>query len=250
MKTSFKEKLKKKDLLIGTILSLPSPEIAEIITNAGFDWIFVDAEHGTFDINGIQKILQVADDNCPCIVRAPGISKIWIKKLLDTGIQGIIFPLVNTEEEAREIVNLCKYPPDGTRSIGIGRAHKYGMKFNEYISSANKDISIILQIEHKEAVKNFESIISVPGIDGIFIGPYDLSGSLGKIGQVNDPEVQDNISFVKNTCDKAGMPVGIFGADAKAVKPFIKEGYTLITIGLDVMFLGKTLGSLIEEVKS
>jgi len=250
MNPSFKERLKRGDVLIGTILSIPSPEVAEVLALAGFDWLFIDAEHGTIDFTDVQRILQIADDKCPCIVRTPSDDKIWIKKLLDAGSRGIIFPLVNSRKEAQRIVNLCKYPPEGTRSIGIGRAHEYGFKFMEYVSTANQNIAIILQIEHTQAVRNIKSIVTVQGIDAIFIGPYDLSGSLGKIGQVNDPEVKKEINIVKKACKEAGLPIGIFGVDAEAVKPFISQGYSLITVGMDTLFLGKSVRETLGLLKT
>ena len=236
---NFLKKLRGGEILIGTIITLPSPEIAEILSFAGFDWLFIDTEHATLGVQDVQRILQSIQGRCPCIVRVSSGDELWIKKILDIGVDGIIVPFVNSADEAQKIIRFCKYPPDGSRSVGISRAHEYGMKFNEYIDCANNSIAVILQIEHIDAVRNIHSIVQVPGIDGIFVGPYDLSGSMGKIGKVYDQEVQQNIEIVKTACMNAGVPVGIFGFDVEYVKSCIDKGYTLIAVGMDTVFLGK-----------
>lgn len=249
MKDSFKRKLMHHDLLIGTILSLPSPEIAEIFYSAGFDWLFIDLEHSALSIRDAQVILQVAEPRIPCIIRVPSNDEVWIKKALDIGSSGIIIPNVREAKEAEHAVRLCKYPPEGIRSVGIARAQGYGDKFEEYISSANDEIAVIIQIEHIDAVDNIEDLITVHGIDGIFIGPYDLSASIGKLGILTDTHVQNAISQIKQCAEQANVPLGIFGATAEAVKPYIKRGYTLIAIGIDTHILGdaaKNIISLIE----
>ena len=248
-KESFAKKLRRGDTLIGTSITLPSPEIAEILSNVGFDWLFIDTEHSTLDVHDVQRILQAANENCPCIVRAPLNDEVWIKKLLDTGADGIIIPLVNSADEAQKIVKLCKYPPEGNRSVGMSRAHKYGMKFQEYVDCANEKVALILQIEHIDAVQNIDSIISVPGVDAVFVGPYDLSGSMGKVGAITDPEVQQRIEIVKTVCLNAGMPIGIFGIDTEAVKPYIEQKYSMITVGIDTLFLGKSARDTLKAIR-
>ena len=186
---SFAERLRKGERLIGTLVSLPSAEITEILSETGFDWLFIDAEHGAFNPQQAQTLLQAAGQ-CPCVIRVPAGDEVWIKKALDIGGAGIIAPQVHTAEQAEQIVRYCKYSPDGSRGVGIGRAHKYGIRFEDYIKTANENIAVILQAESREAIDNIESITSVEGIDAILIGPYDLSASLGKIGKVTDPEVR------------------------------------------------------------
>ena len=133
---NFLKKLSGGEILIGTIITLPSPEIAEILSFAGFDWLFIDTEHTTLGVQDVQRILQSIQGRCPCIVRIFSGDELWIKKILDIGVDGIIVPLVNSADEAQKIIRFCKYPPDGSRSVGISRAHEYGMKFNEYIDFA------------------------------------------------------------------------------------------------------------------
>jgi len=250
MRDKFKRKLVRHDLLVGTIVTLPSPEIAEVLGGSGLDWLFVDLEHSTMSIKDAQAILQATASTVDCVVRVPLNDEIWIKKTLDIGASGIIVPLVKTAEEAQRAVQLCKYPPKGLRSVGIGRAHGYGENFQDYIESANDEIAVIIQVEHIDAVNNIEKILNVPGIDGLFVGPYDLSASMGKIGRPTDPGVQEAISQVKRSATQAKMPMGIFGATTEAVKPYIDNGYTLIAVGMDTLLLGnaaKKITALLKE---
>jgi 2-keto-3-deoxy-L-rhamnonate aldolase RhmA len=237
MNFSFKEKLHGPDPLLGVLLSLPTPEVAEMISKIGFDWVFIDAEHSALGFREIQYILQALAPGCAGIVRVPLLDEIWIKKVLDLGAEGIIVPQIKTVEEVRTVVRLCKYPLAGTRSIGISRAHDYGLAFNEYLREANDKLVIIIQLEHVDAFRNIDEILAEEGYDAIFIGPYDYSASAGKTGQVNDPEIQEQIDMVRGKCFRKKMPVGIFGVSAEAVKPYICQGYTLIAAGIDLLLL-------------
>jgi 2-dehydro-3-deoxyglucarate aldolase/4-hydroxy-2-oxoheptanedioate aldolase len=244
-----RQKLEEGKPLIGTVQTLNSPEVTEILAAVGFDWLFIDLEHSILDIEGAQRILQAAGPGCPCIIRPPSQDEVWIKKILDTGAAGIIVPRVKSAEEAARIVKCSKYPPEGDRSVGLSRAHGYGLSFQEYVDSANREIAVILQIEHIDAVREIETIVKIPGIDGLFVGPYDLSGSMGKIGQVNDPEVQQQIQRVRQVCLGANMVLGIFTTKPEDVKPLIEKGFTLIALGIDTMLMGQYLGQLVQSVK-
>ncbi len=249
MPESFKKKLLRGDLLIGAIITLPSTEIAEIFSLSGFDWLFVDLEHSALDIKDAQHILQTVTPRTSCLIRVPSNDEIWIKKALDIGAAGIIVPQVKTKDEANRAVHLCKYPPKGSRSVGIARAHGYGKNFQEYVNTANNDISVILQIEHIDGVENISEILEVSGIDCLFIGPYDLSASLDKTGVTTDPDVQSAISEVKKKADQSKVPLGIFGATIEAVQPYINEGYSLIAVGIDTLLIEKTAKNIIQAFK-
>jgi len=245
---SFAERLRKGELLIGTLISLPSPEITEILANTGYDWLFIDAEHGAFNPQQAQSMLQAAGD-CPCVIRVPSGDEVWIKKALDMGAAGIIVPQVHTAEQARQIVKFCKYSPLGSRGVGIGRAHNYGMGFEDYIKTANQHTAVILQAESRQAIDNIEAIAAIKGVDAILIGPYDLSASLGKIGQVTNPVVVKAIDKVARTCKKSGVRLGFFGINADAVRPYMKKGFTLITTGVDSLFLIKSAKETLASVR-
>ena len=245
---NFAEKLRNGELLIGTLLSLPSPEIAEMLAGTGFDWLFIDAEHGAFNPQQTQSMLQAANP-CPCVIRVPSSDEIWIKKASDIGADGIIVPQVNTAKQAEKIVKYCKYSPEGTRGVGIARAHKYGIEFDDYIKNANQQTAVILQAESQDAIDNIEEIVKVEGIDAILIGPYDLSASLGKIGEVTDPVVQDAIIKIAKTCQDADIKLGFFGVNADTVKPYIEKGFTLITVGVDSMFIINSANEALAEIR-
>lgn len=246
---SFRQRLLDGDLLIGTIVTVPSPSVAEMLSDIGFDWLFIDAEHAPLSIGDIQMILQATRDKCPCIVRIPSHDEIFVKQVLDVGAAGIIAPLVNTAEIAQRIVSSAKYPPIGTRSVGIARAHGYGRRFAHYVESANQGITVIVQVEHVVAARNIKNILEIEGIDAIFVGPYDLSGSLGKPGKISDPEVEEHISRIRAACRFAGKPIGIFGINADAAKPFIDQGYSLVVVGMDTLFLARSAEQTLAELK-
>jgi len=250
MKESFRRKLNRGDLLIGTIITIPSPEIGEIYSFSGLDWLFIDLEHSVLSIKDAQMILQSTSSQTPCLVRVPSIDKAWIKKALDIGPSGIVIPQAKTAEEVKKAVQLCKYPPEGLRSVGIARAQGYGEKFQEYVSSANDDVAVIIQIEHIDAVNDIEDIIKVKGIDCLFIGPYDLSTSMNKVGLTTDPDVQNAIMQVKKSAEKAKIPLGIFGGTVEAVMPYVQRGYTLIAVGIDTMLICKAAKDIAENLKN
>ncbi len=237
----FLMRLVKGELLLGTILTLPSPEVAEVLSGSGFDWLFVDMEHTQLDVEHVQRILQAVGKEFPCLVRVPSLDDVWIKKVLDAGPAGIIVPHVNTPEQVRRILSWSKYPPEGERSAGISRAQEYGIGLKDYMEKANKSLVVMPQIEHREAVDNIESIVEVNGLSVLFIGPYDLSGSIGKLGKVDDPEVCEMIEKVRSVCVKAGLVCGIFGVDTEAVKPYIEMGFSLIAIGTDMSYLSRSV---------
>jgi 2-dehydro-3-deoxyglucarate aldolase/4-hydroxy-2-oxoheptanedioate aldolase len=250
MSLDFKKRLAGGDTMIGTIMSLPSLEVAEILSNSGFDWLFVDMEHTPLDFQLVQRVLQVADSRVSCLVRVPSPQEAWVKKCLDMGASGIIFPQVNSAEQARRVVEVCKYPPLGKRSVGIARAHAYGMKFDEYMTRANEDIAIVVQIEHIDAVNAIESISKISGIDAFFIGPYDLSASLGKTAESDDPQVQAAIARVEQCVKAEGLPLGIFGTDVAAVEKYVASGYQLVAVGLDTMLLADAAAAIIRTLRS
>jgi 2-dehydro-3-deoxyglucarate aldolase/4-hydroxy-2-oxoheptanedioate aldolase len=249
MNLNIRARLQKGDTLIGTLITIPAPEIAEIMAEIGYDWLFIDTEHGSFDAQSAQGILQAVDHRCPCVLRVPTNDEVWIKKALDIGAAGIIAPGVNSAEEAERIVRMCKYPPRGTRGVGIGRAHKYGLKFKEYVANANDETAVILQAENTNAVENIAEIVQVPDIDAVLIGPYDLSASMGKMGHINDAEVQAAIASVMECCREAGVPLGIFADSAESAAPFIKQGYTLVAISTDCLHMVQGAMATLKSVK-
>jgi 2-dehydro-3-deoxyglucarate aldolase/4-hydroxy-2-oxoheptanedioate aldolase len=250
MNLNIRARLKKKDVLIGTLITIPVPEIAEIMVGVGYDWLWVDTEHSPFNAQGAQRILQAVDHRCPCAIRIPSIDEVWIKKALDIGATGIIAPGVNSAEEAERIVRMCKYPPRGTRGVGIGRAHGYGLQFKEYVANANDEIAVILQAENINAVKNISDIVRVSDIDAILIGPYDLSASMGKMGSIEDADVQAAMASIMESCRDAGVPLGIFADSAESAKQYIQQGFSLVAISTDCLHMARGAGAALRAVKN
>ncbi|HSC15016.1 MAG TPA: aldolase/citrate lyase family protein, partial [Gammaproteobacteria bacterium] len=223
--------MKRREKLLGTMVTLASAASAEVLAALGFDWLFIDGEHGPLETRELLEILQAVGDKTACIVRVPQAAEVPIKKALDLGAHGIIVPQVNTAEQAADVVRWSRYAPEGERGVGLARAHGYGQNFREYLSAANREIAVIVQAEHARAVENIDAIARVPGVDAVLVGPYDLSASLGKMGQIDDPAVAAAIDRVTTACRGAGMPLGIFGVTAAAVRPYAARGYSLLVAG-------------------
>jgi 2-keto-3-deoxy-L-rhamnonate aldolase RhmA len=193
-------------------------------------------------------MIQATGGRIPCLVRAPWNDDVWIKRILDTGCDGIVIPQIRNSGEARTAIRACKYPPLGIRSVGIARAQGYGMSLQDYIEHANQRLITVLQTEHIDAADNIESILDVPGFDAVLIGPYDLSASLGITGQINHPDVQRAIENIKSACSEREIPIGVFAVDAEAAKRQIATGCTLIALSMDTMYLWKAAKQAINEV--
>jgi 2-keto-3-deoxy-L-rhamnonate aldolase RhmA len=235
--------------MLGTLLSISAPQVAEIISMSGFDWVFIDMEHSAISLESVQNAIQIMEGKILTIVRVPANDEVWIKRTLDTGCDGIIVPMVNSAEEARKVVQASKYPLEGRRSVGLARAHKYGASFKDYVENANRDLIIMIQCEHKDAVKNFDDILNVRGIDSVFIGPYDLSASMGLTGQISNPEVLAAIGQVKDKCRKAGMPYGIYSSNIDDMVSEINTGCTFLLTGVDANMLLNSYTDLLGKLK-
>ena len=250
MVNSLKKRLKNGETLVGSIVTLTSTDVAEIMSLVGYNYLWIETEHSPTDFVHAQMMIQAVGGRCPCLVRIPDKKEVWIKKALDIGCNGIVVPQVNTAEEAREIIEHCLYSPLGKRSVGISRAHGYGMSFEDYIRTVNEELTIVLQVENIKGVRNIESILEVQGIDAILIGPFDLSGSLGILGQITHPQVQEATAEIKHHCEKAGVPAGIFAVDAESAKGFNKDGFNLIALSMDSIYLWQSAKAALEKVRS
>ena len=245
----FRRRLEERELLIGTMVTLSDPSVAEILSLTGFDWLFVDGEHGAIEVSDLKAILQAVADRVAVLVRIPSIDETPIKKALDLGAHGIIVPKVNSADQAERVVEFARYPPLGQRGVGLARAHGYGATFNEYVDTANEQITVVVQAEHIHAVGNIEEIIKVEGVDCVFVGPYDLSASMGLNGQVDHPDVLNAIDHVAKVCRSANMPLGFFGSSAASVQPSIKAGFNLICAGVDSVLLSSNASNLLGILK-
>lgn len=248
MTPSFRTRLRSGERLVAPLLTLNSPAVTEIMSAVGFDWLFIDAEHAPLEPFQMQALLQGAGAT-PCVIRLPAGDEVPIKKALDIGAAGIIAPQVNSADHARRIVQAAKYAPVGQRGLGIARAHGYGLSVREYMQRANDDTAVIVQAEHRDAVEHIREIVRVDGVDGVLIGPYDLSASLGLPGAVDHPEVTGAIERVRAACAEVGLPIGIFGVTAEAVQPYIARGFTMIVVGVDTVLMANAAAAALKAVR-
>jgi len=248
MTPSFRSRLRSGERLVAPLLTLNSPAVTEIMSAVGFDWLFIDAEHAPLEPFQMQALLQGAGAT-PCVIRLPAGEEVPIKNALDIGAAGIIAPQVNSADHARRIVQAAKYAPLGQRGLGIARAHGYGLKVREYMEHANEDTAVIVQAEHRDAVEHIREIVRVEGVDGVLIGPYDLSGSLGHPGAVDHPDVTGAIERVRAACAEVGLPIGIFGVTAEAVQPYVARGFTMIVVGVDTLLLAHGAGTMLKATR-
>ena len=227
--------------IIGSWITLNNPSIAEIMADASFDWLCIDLEHSITDYTEAQMlILTIQSKGLKAFVRVGENSARIINRVLDAGADGIIVPSVNSAAEAKKAVDALKYPPNGKRGVGLARAQSYGFGFDEYRDKTAADIKLIVQIEHIDAINELDAILQTEGVDGSFIGPYDLSGSLGKPGRWDDTEVKEALVKYEETVRKYDKWVGfhVIQPDFELVNEKISKGYNFIAFSLDVLFLG------------
>lgn len=253
VKMVLKKKLSENKVVLGSWITLAHPAIAEIIAKAGFDWVAVDLEHSTITIREAEELIRVIDlCGVTPLVRLTANDPNQIKRVLDAGAKGIIVPFVNTVQDAQAAVSAVYYPPRGKRGVGLARAQGYGTNFEPYLSWMKDGGPVIIaMIEHIEAVKNMEAILSVDGIDGYFIGPYDLSSSMGLAGQFENRDVKAAIATVKSVGEKMKKPGGIHVVepDPEQLLARRQEGFTFLAYSLDTRILTVSCHSALLKMK-
>jgi 2-dehydro-3-deoxyglucarate aldolase len=238
--SNLKLRLRARDLIFGSWVSFAHPSITEIFAAHKFDFLAIDLEHGTINLEQAQRIIAASQYfNVPCLPRPVSHSNDWIKPLLESGSDGLIAPMVNTESELLGLLDDVKYPPTGKRSFGVNRAQGYGSNFDQYVKAWNDCSVLIAQIESKSAVDRIEKIIAHPDLDGIMIGPYDLSGSLGVPGEKFHPLVKEAESKVIKACAERGISCGtqISDFNRDSVNDALSMGYTFIIASSDLFVL-------------
>ncbi len=237
-----RQALLQKRVTLGGWLQIAHPAAAEIHGTAGYDWVCVDLEHGVTDLESLANLFRAIDaSGATPVARLPLNDPIWIHRTLDAGARGLIIPMVKTAAEADAAIREAKYPPRGTRGYGYSRANAYGERFEPYITAANDSIAMIMQIEHKDAIANIEDILRVDGVDGVFIGPLDLSGSMGITGQLQHPDMKAALAKYLGACRKHGIAAGthVVRPNPDNIREAIAAGYTLIALGVDVVFMAE-----------
>ncbi len=247
----FKAALARGELQIGLWSSLCSNIVAEIIGDSGFDWILLDTEHSPNELPSLVVQMQaMAGGTATPIVRPAWNDPVLIKRILDAGAQALLLPFVQNAEEAANAVAATRYPPDGIRGItSSGRAARFGRVPN-YLKTASEEICVLVQVETGEALAGIEAIASVDGIDGVFIGPADLSASLGHIGNPGHPEVQDAIKSAVDRLTSVGKPAGILTPNETEARRYIEWGYKFVAVGSDLGIMAKGADALARTFKS
>ncbi|MEO6262082.1 MAG: aldolase/citrate lyase family protein [Chthoniobacterales bacterium] len=229
-----------KKVSFGSWITIPHPSVAELLCRAGFDWLTIDLEHSAISIESAAELIRVTDlCGVRALVRVGSHDANVIKRVMDAGAHGIIASTVNTAEQAKAIVDAVKYPPSGTRGVGLSRAQGYSEEFETHYKWLNKESLVIVQIEHVLAVKNLEAILDTPGVDGFFIGPYDLSASLGIPGKLQHPKMKQAMAQIQKIRKSRNIIAGIHVVqpDSKEALKRVREGYNFIAFGIDYLFM-------------
>jgi len=238
--TKVKQSLAAGQVSYGSWLRLGSPAVAEVMARMGFDFLIIEGEHAAADMAMVQAILQAMNgtDTVP-ILRVPWNDPVAVKVALDVGVKGIMFPMIRSRREAEDAVRACKFPPEGIRGLGPGRASLYGLESADYLRQANEDLLIYIIIEHDEAVRNIDEIVSVPGIDAAFFGYSDYAASIGLTGQTNHPRVHEARRAVVAATRRAGVAAAYAAGGVEQARQLVDEGFRLLTIGSDAGFIGE-----------
>lgn len=245
-KNDFKQRLLAGEAMTGIWLGLASPYVAELAATAGFDWLLLDGEHAPNDVQSLLGQLQaVASYESQPVVRPPSGDPVLIKQYLDIGVQNLLIPMVESAEQAAELVAATRYPPEGIRGMGslLARASRWG-QLEDYLERADDEVCLILQVESPHALSQIEAIAAVEGVDGIFIGPADLSASMGYRCQPGHPEVVQAIDSAIVRIRAAGKAAGIITLDEQAARGYLDAGCTFVGLGVDALLLTEAMRKL------
>jgi len=232
-------KLKEHHASIGSWLQTGSCNVAEIMADAGYDWLVIDMEHGSISVSDLPDLVRAIELHaCLPLVRIPEGNEFFCKNALDAGASGVMVPDIRSAEQMKNVVSWCCWPPAGHRGVGFSRANLFGKYFDNYTKEAQNPF-IVAQIEHVDAINNLDEILKVPGLDAIIIGPYDLSASMGITGEFNHGEYQQMINDFEKMIMDFNVPYGlhIVQPNEKILKQNINKGYLFVGYGTDALFL-------------
>ncbi len=241
----FKRVLHAGDLQIGLWSQLASAMAAEVLADAGYDFVVVDAEHAPNDVTSVMPMLQILDRSpANAVVRIPWSDMVLAKRYLDIGAQTLLVPFIETPEQATELVAFTRYPPEGVRGVAnCHRANRYG-RVSDYFSAAAGGICVLVQIETERGLDNLEAIAAVDGIDGLFIGPSDLAASMGYLGNPGHPAVESAIAGVPGRLRSSEKPCGILAGVEAIARRHIEAGFTFVAVGSDLAILSSQVAAL------
>jgi 4-hydroxy-2-oxoheptanedioate aldolase len=247
---TFKQALQNRQPQIGLWVSMANSFSTEICAGAGFDWLLIDGEHAPNDLRSILGQLQTiaAYDSQP-VCRIPVGDTALIKQYLDLGVQSLLVPMVDTADQAAALVQACRYPPDGVRGMAGARASRWG-RLPRYALEANAQICLLVQAETRLALSNLDAILATDGIDGVFIGPADLSASMGHVGNPMHPDVQAAIEDAIRRIGRAGKAPGILTADVDLARHYLSLGALFVAVGLDTQILVRGTSTLLAQFKT
>ncbi len=240
--TTLKQKLRNREITIGSWITIGHQAVIDVLAEAKFDWLTIDLEHTPIDYNELQILIGfIQSHNIAALVRVSKNEEVVIKRALDAGADGIIVPMICSGEDAKKAIEYAKYPPVGKRGVGLSRAQRYSFGFEEYKKWMEEGLVIIAQVEHIEGINNIKDIINTDGIDGVFIGPYDLSASLGISGQFAEPIFLDALQQYETACKEKKISMGyhVIEPSFELVKAKTEGGYNFIAFSTDYLFMGK-----------
>jgi 2-dehydro-3-deoxyglucarate aldolase len=250
-----KRTLREGGVSVGSWMSIGHVSIAEILAAAGYDWVVIETEHTAIDVSeALRLIIAVEAGGSVPLVRLASVDPVQTKAVMDSGAAGVLVPMVNSRADAETAVRSVKYPPQGFRGVGVARAQGYGASLDEYLRTANEDTLVVVQIEHIDAVNAIDDILAVPGIDATFIGPYDLSSSMGLPGQLDHPDVVAAMRRVLERTVAHGIAPGVHVVRAETaaadMRARLAEGYRFIAVGSDLFLLGHVVRSLHTQARA
>ena len=244
--------LLERRVTLGTWIQIGHPAVAEVLASAGYDWLCADCEHTDIGPAEFAALARACHGRGPVpLARVRENDTLAIRQMLDLGALGVIVPLVNTAAEAAAAVRAAKYPPAGVRGFAFHRANTWGVEFTDYAAQANAEIAVVVMIESRQAVENIDGILAVDGVDGVFIGPYDMSGSYGLPGKTSDPVIRKACSRVVEACREARKSAGLHVVlpTPDSIEEALSEGFTFIAVGVDTVFLQRAAREALEAAR-
>lgn len=250
---SLRQKIRNKELTLGTWITLYHRALVEIACDSGLDWVCVDLEHSSIDLDQAATLITLANSkNTFPFVRLHSNDPVLVKRMMDAGAKGIIVPSVNSKEEALKAYKSMHYPPLGFRGVGLASAQKYGFSFHDYHKWLKDEAVLIVQIEHIDAVNNLESILSLDEVDGFMVGPYDLSASMGIAGQFDHPEflkAMEKVEIVSNKISKS-CGIHVVEPDLKRMQECKEKGYSFISMSIETRILDTFYRDAVKKMRN
>ncbi len=252
IKDKFRRRVDSGEVLLGVLVSIPNSEVVEIIGGAGFDFIIVDEEHGAIGPERLEEMIRAADTlDVPCLVRVADNRPVIIASALDRGAHGVVVPHVSSVEAAEEAVRAAKFAPEGERGLNpsVRAGDYFRVPIEEFCARSNEAVVVMLQVEGREGVENLERIVAVPGFDALFVGPFDLSQSLGVLGQIHHPSVIEAVRRSVEAAGCQGKVVGTFAGSAEDARFWVQQGVGVLFYQADTVLFSSACDVAYAELE-